>query len=129
YEFGFGLSYTKFEYKNLTLSSDKLDKDGKITVSVDVENIGDRDGEEVVQMYIRDRFTRFVSRPVKELKDFRRIAVKRGETVTVTFEITEPMLRFFNIDNEYASEKGEFHLFVGSSSADETLGLHKFYLV
>ena len=129
YEFGFGLSYTKFEYKNLTLSSDKLDENGKITVSVEIENVGDRDGEEVVQMYIRDRFTRFVSRPVKELKDFKRIAVKRGETVTVTFEITEPMLRFFNIDNEYASEKGEFHLFVGSSSADETLGLHKFYLV
>ena len=129
YEFGYGLSYTKFEYKNLTLSSDKLDENGKITVSVDVENVGERDGEEVVQMYIRDRFTRCVSRPVKELKDFKRIAVKRGETVNVTFEITEPMLRFFTIDNEYTSEKGEFHLYVGSSSADESLGLHKFYLV
>ena len=129
YEFGFGLSYSKFKYKNLTLSSDKLDRDSKITVSVEVENIGGRDGEEVVQMYIRDRFTRCVSRPVKELKDFKRIVVKCGETATVSFEITEPMLRFFNIDNEYASEKGEFHLFVGSSSADESLGLHKFYLI
>lgn len=129
YAFGYGLSYTKYEYSNLTMSSDKLDKNGKITVSVDVKNIGERDGEEVVQMYIRDRYARFVSRPVKELKDFKRVCVKRGETVTVNFEITEPMLRFFTIDNEYASEKGEFHLYVGSSSADESLGLHKFYLV
>lgn len=128
YPFGFGLTYTDFEYSNLTLSSTEMTKDGIINVSVDVKNNGKFDGDEVVQLYIRDRFASYISRPVKELKDFKRVHVKSGETVTVNFEICEEMLRFYNIENKLISEPGEFHLFVGSSSADESLGKQTFYL-
>ena len=95
YPFGFGLSYTDFKIDNMHLSDNTLDKNGKIEVSVDVENTGAVFGKEVIQMYICDKFSSVV-RPVKELKGFEKIGLMPGEKQTVTFEITEDMLRFFN---------------------------------
>lgn len=119
YPFGFGLSYTEFKVDNLRLSSDVLTKDGKITVSVDVENTGKYAGKEVVQMYIHDKYASVV-RPVKELKGFNKILLHPGERKTVTFEISEEMLRFYNQDMEYVSEPGEFDVMVGNSSENLT---------
>ncbi len=126
YPFGFGLSYTEFEIGNLCLSSDTLAKDGKLTVSVDIENVGKTAGKEVVQMYIRDKYASVV-RPVKELKAFTKILLLPGEKQTVTFEITEEILRFYNQNMEYVSELGEFEVMVGNSSED--LVTKTFYLV
>ncbi len=116
YAFGHGLSYTGFEYSDITLSKDKLTKGEKITASVSVTNTGDREGSEVVQMYIHDIAATLISRPLKELKGFEKITLAPGESKTVSFEITEPMLRFYNADMQYASEKGTFELFIGESS-------------
>jgi beta-glucosidase len=118
YVFGHGLSYTSFDYSDITLSSDKLSKDGKITASVTVTNTGDREGDETVQLYIHDIATTLISRPVKELKAFKKITVAPGESKTVSFDIDESMLRFYNIDMEYTSEPGEFDLFIGTSSSE-----------
>lgn len=128
YPFGFGLTYTTFEYSDFALSNNEMDKKGSITASVNVKNTGDKDGFEVVQLYIRDRFATGVSRPIKELKDFKRIFIKSGETVKVEFEINEEMLRFYTINEEFASEPGEFHVIIGSSSADESQGIKVFNL-
>ena len=119
YPFGYGLSYTDFEYSNLRLSADEMTVDGKIIASVDIENKGERDAYETVQLYIRDRYAKFISRPVKEMKDFKKVFIKKCEKVTVSFEITEPMLRYYNINDEYVSEKGLFHAFVAPHSYHE----------
>ena len=88
-----------------------------LTLSVTVENTGDLDGEEVVQLYIRDETAYRISRPVRELKDFRRIALKKGEKKTVTFTVSEEMLRFYNYDGKLESEAGKFTAFIGGDSA------------
>ncbi len=116
YAFGHGLSYTTFSYSDIRLSDDTLTEDGKITASIDVTNTGTIDAYETVQCYIRDICASMLSRPLKELKDFKKPFIKAGETVTLQFEITEPMLRFYNKDMEYKSEAGTFNLFIGAAS-------------
>ncbi|WP_116788773.1 beta-glucosidase BglX [Flavobacterium psychrotrophum] len=115
YPFGYGLSYTTFEYSDITLSSNKMAKGNDITATVTVKNTGKKDGAEVVQLYIRD-LVASISRPVKELKGFEKIVLKAGESKTVTFKITEDLLKFYNSNLEYASEPGEFQLMIGTSS-------------
>jgi len=117
FPFGFGLSYTTFGYKNLKLSDSTLANDGKLTVSVEVTNSGNYDGAEVVQLYIRD-LVGSVTRPVKELKGFQKVFLKKGETRTVEFTLTEKDLRFYNSDLKYVSEPGDFKVFVGTNSDD-----------
>lgn len=115
YPFGYGLSYTTFEYGPLTLSADEMTSDGSITASVEVTNTGDRDGAEVVQLYIRD-CVGSTTRPVQELKGFEKVWLKAGETKEVSFRIDEEALKFYNHELEYGSEPGEFDLMVGGSS-------------
>ena len=110
--FGEGLSYTTFEYESMELDSHELDTDGKITVSVTLRNAGERAGKEVVQLYMRD-IVSSSARPIQELLDFCKVSLDAGEQKTVTFEITEPRLRFWDAHNNYISEAGEFSLFVG----------------
>ncbi|MGJ1196585.1 beta-glucosidase BglX [Sphingobacterium spiritivorum] len=117
YPFGYGLSYTAFQYNNLRLSTSKLQKQGKIKVTVDVKNTGNYDGEEVVQLYIRD-MVGSVTRPVKELKGFQKIAFKAGETKAIEFELTEEDLKFYNEKLEFVTEPGEFEVYVGTNSRD-----------
>ena len=117
YPFGYGLSYTTFSYGEPVLSSDHLSENGEIKVSVDVTNTGSYDADEVVQMYIRD-LVGSVSRPVKELKGFQRISLKRGETKTVTFTITPNDLKFYNQNLDYKFEPGDFDVMIGGSSDD-----------
>nr|WP_236586226.1 beta-glucosidase BglX [Sphingobacterium spiritivorum] len=117
YPFGYGLSYSAFQYNNLRLSTSKLQKQGKIKVTVDVKNTGKYDGEEVVQLYIRD-MVGSVTRPVKELKGFQKIAFKAGETKAVEFELTEEDLKFYNEKLEFVTEPGEFEVYVGTNSRD-----------
>lgn len=116
YPFGYGLSYTNFEYSNVTLSNNSLSPNGSVTASVQVTNTGNYDGKEVVQLYTRDLIGS-VTRPVKELKGFQKIMIPKGETKTVSFTITEEDLRFYNYDIEFVSEPGEFELFIGPHSA------------
>lgn len=117
FPFGFGLSYTTFDYKNLKLSDSSLTAGGKLTVSVEVTNSGNYDGAEVVQLYLRD-LVGSVTRPVKELKGFQKVFLKKGETRTVEFTLTENDLRFYNSDLKFVSEPGDFKVFVGTSSAN-----------
>ena len=110
--FGEGLSYTSFEYESIELDSHELTADGKITVTITLKNTGDRAGKEVVQLYMRDMVSSAV-RPIQELLAFRKISLEAGERATVTFEITEPQLRFYDARCRYISEPGDFSLFVG----------------
>jgi len=115
YPFGYGLSYTTFEYSNLKVSSDKINFGEKLKVSVEVKNIGNYDGQEVVQLYVRD-LVGSVTRPVKELKGFEKISLKKGESKTVYFEISSEDLKFYNIDMKNVAEAGIFEVFVGGNS-------------
>jgi beta-glucosidase len=115
YPFGYGLSYTTFSYGKPSLSSDHLSENGKITASVDVTNTGNYDADEIVQLYIRD-LVGSISRPVKELKGFQRINIKRGETRTVTFTITPEDLKFYNQNLEFKFEPGDFDVMIGGNS-------------
>ena len=115
YPFGFGLSYSEFEYSPVSLSGDTLTADGKITAAVTVSNKGKMDGKEPVQLYIRD-VKGSVIRPCRELKGLQKLLIKAGESVTVSFEITADMLRFYNEDMEYTAEPGEFTVWIGGSS-------------
>jgi beta-glucosidase len=117
YPFGYGLSYTTFEYDNLSISRDSIGVAGSVNVTVDVTNTGERTGEEVVQLYIRD-LVGSVTRPVKELKGFEKIQLDPGETQTVTFNLGPEKLSFYNIDMEKVVEPGEFKVFVGGNSQD-----------
>jgi beta-glucosidase len=117
YPFGFGLSYTTFEYSNLTLDKKEIKKNESLKVSVDVKNTGSREGKEVVQLYIRD-LVGSVTRPVKELKDFTKISLKPGETKHVEFTITPDKLKFYDINMNYVVEPGDFKVFVGTNSVD-----------
>ena len=115
--FGYGLSYTQFSYSKPRISETRLSRSGRVRVSVTVSNTGNYDGAEVVQLYIRDK-VRSISPPVMELKGFRKVMLKKGESREVFFEITEPMLRFYNSELKFVSEPGEFEVMVGSSSRD-----------
>ncbi|HWR99431.1 MAG TPA: glycoside hydrolase family 3 C-terminal domain-containing protein, partial [Prolixibacteraceae bacterium] len=117
YPFGFGLSYTQFKYANLHISSDKIVAGQPVKVSVEVTNTGDREGDEVVQLYIRDLVSS-VTRPVQELKDFKRITLAKGMTKTVEFLITDEKLQFFNLEMKRVVEPGEFEVQAGTSSAN-----------
>jgi beta-glucosidase len=118
--FGFGLSYTSFKLTDLRLVKSIIKKDGSTKVKVEVTNNGKKSGEEIVQMYIRDKVSS-VTRPVKELKGFRRIFLKPGETKTIFFKIDQEHLAFHNIKMKYVVEPGEFEIMVGNSSRDEDL--------
>jgi beta-glucosidase len=120
YHFGYGLSYTRFKFDNLRLSKSKIKVKDSVKVKIDVTNTGKKAGEEVVQMYIRDKVSSS-TRPVKELKGFQRILIGPGETKTVTLELTPEHLAFHNIDMKYVVEPGDFEIMVGNSSRDEDL--------
>lgn len=117
YPFGFGLSYTQFEYSNLKVDKQEIKKGESLKVTVDVTNIGSVAGKEVVQLYIRD-LVGSVTRPVKELKDFRKISLAPGETKKVEFIINTEKLKFHDINMNYVVEPGDFKVFVGTNSVD-----------
>lgn len=117
YEFGYGLSYTTFKYSNLKLSDKFMTSADTITVSVTVTNTGKYDGEEIVQLYLHDLVGSIV-RPVKELKDFRKIKLQAGESKTISFVIDVEKLSFFNHDLKWGAEPGEFEAMIGASSRD-----------
>lgn len=117
YPFGYGLSYTTFKIGNLRLDRNVFDENGKILVSAEVTNTGDRDGEQVVQLYIRD-VTASVTRPVKELKGFEKVALKKGEMKTVQFTITPETISFYNLQMRYGPEPGDFKVWVAANAAD-----------
>ena len=119
YDFGYGLSYTTYKYSNLTLPAKAGMKD-VIDVSVDVKNTGDRDGVEIVQLYIRD-VNSMATRPVKELKDFKRVPLKKGETKKVTFKLPVSELAYYDEHLNYVVEPGAFKIMVGASSVDDDL--------
>ncbi len=118
YPFGFGLSYTTFQYSNLKTSTGKLDKNGEITVSVDVKNTGARTGDEVVQLYVKHLKSK-VERPEEELKGFKRITLNPGETQTVNIKLPASSLAYWDVAKKiFVVEKEPVQLMVGSSSAD-----------
>lgn len=117
YPFGYGLSYTSFIYSDVKLDKSSMTQSDSITVSIDVTNTGKYDGAEVVQLYIRD-WVGSVTRPVKELKGFKKVMIKGGETQTVTFQLTKEELSFFNYELKWVAEPGEFSVFVGGNSRD-----------
>lgn len=117
FPFGFGLSYTTFAYSDIQLSATELADKGELKVMVQVTNTGVLDGEEVVQCYVRD-LVGSVTRPVKELKGFEKVALKAGESKTVTFTITPDMLAFHRQDMTYGTEPGDYKLYVGGNSRD-----------
>lgn len=118
FPYGFGLSYSKFTIGRVELSSDKLERGGKITAVVNVSNESDVDGEEVVQLYLHDLYATRV-RPVKELKAYKKILIKAHESVDVEFEIDENMLKFWDENMNFVAENGEFDVYVGDDSATE----------
>ncbi len=119
YPFGHGLSYTTFKYSNLGVTPEQIDSDGDITISVDIRNTGDRAGEEVVQLYVRDVKSRRLM-PIKQLRGFERIALGKGEQKTVTFKLNaENDLRYYDAaEQQYRVEPGEFEIQIGASSTD-----------
>jgi beta-glucosidase len=117
YPFGYGLSYSKFSYGKMKLSSDKISPDGELNVEVNVRNIGDYDGEEVVQLYIKDDFAS-VTRPVKELKGFQKIFLKKGENKSVKFTIGKEQLSFYDKNMKWTVEPGTFKIYIGTNSAE-----------
>ena len=120
YPFGYGLSYTTFSYSDITLSGKTLGRDGRLTATVTVTNTGSRDGDEIVQMYTHDPAAR-VARPVKELKGFRRIHLKAGESTQVSFEITPELLKYYDADLNHVIDPGEIEVMVGPDSDDRNL--------
>ena len=126
FPFGYGLSYTKFEYSNLKISNNKISTNQTLTVSVDVTNTGNFDGKEIVQLYTKD-IVGSVTRPIKELKGFQKIDLKKAEKQTVVFELSAQDLKFYNSELQFVAEPGDFEVFVGTNS-DTTLKA-KFELV
>lgn len=125
FAFGYGLSYTTFELKNPRLTKKKITTKGATQVQVDVTNTGKRAGSEVVQLYIRDLVSS-VTRPIKELKGFKKVHLKPGETTTVTLDITPGALAFFDVNMKHIVEPGDFSIMIGNSSRDGDL--HKLKL-
>ena len=126
YTFGYGLSYTQFRYDSMTLDTNNMTRDEKIKVSVTVTNVGEREGKEVVQLYLHDLVASTV-KPIQEFKAFQKISLAPNESKTVEFEINEPMLRLWNNKNEFVSELGEFTVSVGY--ADHFYFTDKFSLI
>ena len=117
YEFGFGLSYTHFEYGDLNLSAIGAGAGESVDVSLTVRNTGERAGDEIVQLYVRDASST-VTRPVKELRGFKRVHLAPGESKTVTFALAVNQLAFYNMDMDYVVEPGTIEVMVGASSND-----------
>jgi beta-glucosidase len=117
YPFGYGLSYTTFEYSNLILKKKEITKDGKIDISFDLKNSGKFEGEEIIQLYIRD-IVSSVTRPVKELKGFKKVNLKAGQTKKVDFRTATEILKFYNQEMKYVVEPGKFQIMIGASSED-----------
>jgi beta-glucosidase len=118
FPFGFGLSYTTFTYNNLTINKEKMKLDDTIKVSVEITNTGERVGKEVVQLYVND-IESSVERPQKELKGFKKVELKPGQTETIVFELNKDDLSFYDpVENSWVVEKGLFKISVGSSSRD-----------
>lgn len=117
YPFGYGLSYTKFDYSGLKLSASKIKSNETIKVSFQLSNVGKSPGEEVVQLYLKDKFGSVV-RPVLELKDFKKVKLNAGESKTIEFTIDKEKLSFYNDKLEWTAEPGDFEVMIGASSAD-----------
>ncbi|MGB8489732.1 MAG: glycoside hydrolase family 3 N-terminal domain-containing protein [Bacteroidales bacterium] len=117
YPFGYGLSYTTFSYSDITLNKKTFRPNDEIRASVNITNTGDRDGEEIAQLYIRD-LVGDVTRPVLDLRGFRRVAIGKGQTVTVSFSISPKMLSYYHKDMSFSFDPGEFVLFIGTSSKE-----------
>ncbi|MEP6701213.1 MAG: glycoside hydrolase family 3 C-terminal domain-containing protein, partial [Bacteroidota bacterium] len=117
FPFGYGLSYTSFSYSEITLSNTLMKMNGSITASVTITNTGNYDGEEVVQLYIRD-LVGSITRPVKQLKGFQKINLKARESKQVSFTISVNDLKFYNSDLKFVAEPGDFKLFIGTNSRD-----------
>lgn len=115
YPFGYGLSYTTFDYSKLTLSAEQVKKDQTLTVSITLSNIGEVKGTETVQLYIRDKVA-IVSRPVKELADFKQVTLEAHESKVVQFELTEEQLRYVHPDYSFTSDSGDFEVMIGTDS-------------
>ncbi len=117
YPFGYGLSYTTYTYGDVSLNTNSIDANGKIQASVIVTNTGAQDGEEIVQLYLRD-IVRSITPPVQELKGFKRVALKAGESKKVTFDIDVDMLKFYDSTLDYVAEPGEFQVMIGGNSKE-----------
>jgi len=117
FPFGHGLSYTKFEYSDLRVEPEEVEPGGTVSVAVTVRNVGDREGDEVVQLYVRD-VAASVTRPVKELKGFKRVHLKPGESKRLVFKMPTQLLAFYSRDMTPVIEAGDYEVMVGSSSED-----------
>lgn len=117
FPFGYGISYTRFSYSDIRLSSTQLQAGGKLTATVTVTNTGDYDGEEVVQLYIRD-LVGSIARPVKQLKGFQKLMLKKGESREISFTLSVEDLKFYNSQLKWVSEPGAFKIFIGGNSRD-----------
>ena len=116
YPFGYGLSYTEFEYSDITLSANEFTKGGTIKASVTISNIGKVKGKETVQLYIKDHFASS-TRPVRELKGFEMVELEAGASKKVSFEISEELLKFYSASQIWEAEPGRFSLFIGTNSS------------
>lgn len=121
YPFGYGLSYTKFSYSDLRLSGSTMKAAETITATVTVSNTGNYDGEETVQLYIRD-LVGTIGRPLKELKGFQKVFLKKGESKEISFVINNELLKFYNASLKYDSEPGKFQVFIGTNSSETKRG-------
>ena len=128
YPFGFGLSYTTYEYSDLQLSKSEIAANENIEASVTIKNTGAREGVEIAQLYIRDCYSQ-ITRPVKELKGFERVALKAGESKRITFTLTPEHLQYYNLEMERVVEPGTFKVMVGKSSYDKDLLTAEFEVV
>lgn len=117
--FGYGLSYTTFEYSNIKIDKTEVSDGEPVNISIDIKNTGEYDGEEVVQLYLKD-VVRSITPPAKELKGFQKVMIKKGETKTVTLTLNTEHLKFYNSELDFVAEPGVFEVFVGTNSADET---------
>jgi len=117
YPFGYGLSYTDFEYADLTIKQNEINEGGYVELSFNLKNIGKFEAEEIVQLYIRDMVSS-VTRPIKELKGFQKVGLKPGRTETVKFKLSTDDLKFYNQQMAYVVEPGEFKIMIGASSED-----------
>ena len=117
YPFGYGLSYTTFQYSDVRLDKTQMNQNGTITATVTLTNTGERDGAEVVQLYLRD-LVGSITRPVQELKGFQKVFLKAGESKEISFQITSDLLKFYDYDLDYVCEPGDFDVMIGGSSAE-----------